>query len=81
MITYEQAREHALSCGNELSHADAVPLGRVISRSKSGRGAWLALDVIHPEDSSIVYPEGYWIDDKDIPILKSIGVDYVILEK
>lgn len=81
MLTYERAREHALSCGVDLSNSDAVPLDRVISRSKSGRGAWLARDAVHPEDMSIVYPKGYWIDDKDIDVLESIGVDYVILEK
>jgi hypothetical protein len=80
MITYTQAREHALKCGHVLGPVDAVPLDRVLSRSASGRGAWLAADVLHPETQEVVYPAGYWIDTDDIAKLASIGVDYVILE-
>lgn len=81
MLTYSQARTHAAACGIDLSNADAVPLHKVISRSKSGRGAWLAADVLHPETQDVFYPKGYWIDDKDIPKFEAIGVDYLILEE
>jgi hypothetical protein len=43
MLTYSQARIHAIACGIDLSNADAVPLDKVISRSKSGKGAWPAI--------------------------------------
>lgn len=80
MLTYSQARIHATACGIDLSNTDAVPLEKVLGRSSSGRGAWLARDIEHPETMATVYPKGYWIDAKDIEILGSIGVDYVILE-
>ena len=83
-ITYSQAREHAVACGYTLAlalgHVDAVPVQKIVSRSKSGRGAWLAVDVVNPETMEIVYPAGYWLDDADIPRLEALGVDYVILE-
>lgn len=80
MLTYSQARTHAAACGFDLVHTDAVPIHRVLSRASSGRGAWLAVDVVHPENLSVVYPAGYWIDADDIPKLEAIGVDYLILE-
>lgn len=81
MVSFQKARAHAAQCGIVL-HAgiDAVPVESIVSRSKSGRGAWLAADVIHPETMKVVYPTGYWLDSADIPILQGMGVDYVILE-
>lgn len=83
-ITYSQAREHATQCGYTLAlalgHVDAVPVQHIVSRSKSGRGAWLAIDVVNPETLETIYPAGYWLDDEDIPKLEALGVDYVILE-
>ena len=79
-ITYSQAREHAVACGFDLVSTDAVPVQRIVSRSKSGRGAWLAVDVVNPETLDVVYPAGYWLDEEDIPKLEALGVDYVILE-
>ena len=81
MLTYSQARTHAMACGMDLVNADAVPLDKVISRSASGRGAWLAYDVVHPEDLRVIYPAGYWIDKEDIPKLAAIGVDYVVCQE
>ena len=79
-ITYSQARVHAAACGIDLVNADAVPVQKIVSRSKSGRGAWLAVDVVNPETMETVYPAGYWLDDADIPKLEALGIDYVILE-
>ena len=79
-LTYSQARVHAAACGVDLVNADAVPVQYIVSRSKSGRGAWLAVDVINPETMMTVYPAGYWLDDADILKLEAIGVDYVILQ-
>ena len=80
MLTYSQARIHAASCGIDLSNADAVPLDKVLSRAKSGKGAWPAIDILHPENQSVICPAGYWIDEKEIETLRAAGVDYVILE-
>lgn len=80
MITFSQARAHAHQCGYVLDGIDAVPVEKIVSRAKSGRGAWTAVEIRHPGDGSIVYPAGYWLDDEDIPKLLAIGLDYVILE-
>ena len=80
MVTYSQAREHAVKCGFVLGPVDAVPVQYIVSRSKSGRGAWLAVDVINPETMDVVYPAGYWLDTEDLPRLNALGLDYVILE-
>lgn len=80
MLTYTQAREHARQCGFVLDGVDAVPLHKVMSRARSGKGAWPAIDVINPETLAVVCPAGFWIDDKEITILESLGIDYVILE-
>lgn len=80
MISFQAAREHAHQCGYALDGTDAVPVHKIVSRSKSGRGAWLAAEVVNPETMEIVYPAGYWLDDADIPKLIALGVDYVILE-
>ena len=80
MLTYSQARIHATSCGFDLVSSDAVPLDKVLSRAKSGKGAWPAVDILHPENLSVLCPAGYWIDEKEIELLRGAGVDYVILE-
>ena len=80
MLTYSQARIHASACGFTLATTDAVPVHKIVSRSKSGKGAWLAVDVINPETLDVVYPAGYWLDDADVPKLEALGVDYVMLE-
>lgn len=80
MITYSQARIHAASCGFDLVSTDAVPIDKIISRSKSGKGAWTAIDILHPVSQETIYPAGYWLDFEDIPKLKNMGIDYVILE-
>jgi hypothetical protein len=80
MISYQEAREHAHKCGFVLDGIDAVPLHRVISRSKSGKGAWPAIDIVHPETLAVVCPAGFWIDDAEVKMLESLGIDYVILE-
>ena len=80
MISYTEARDHAIKCGFVLHGCDAVPLHRVLSRAKSGKGAWPAIDILHPETLHIVCPAGYWIDEKEVKALEEIGVDYVILE-
>lgn len=80
MITFSQAREHAKKCGYVLGDVDAVPVEKIVSRSRSGRGAWTAVEILHPEDLLVVYPAGYWLDEGDIGKLQAIGIDYVILE-
>jgi len=80
MLTYSQARIHAAACGFDLLRTDAVPLDKIISRSKSGKGAWLAVDIVHPVSREVICPAGYWIDEKEIETLRAAGVDYVILE-
>lgn len=80
MLTYLEARTHARQCGYVLDGIDAVPLHLVLSRAKSGKGAWAAVDILHPENLSVVCPAGFWIDETEIKTLESIGVDYVILE-
>ena len=80
MLTYSQARIHAAARGFDLVTTDAVPLHQVIRRSKSGKGAWPAIDILHPVTQEIVCPAGYWIDEDEVKLLESIGVDYVILE-
>lgn len=80
MVTYSQARIHAQSCGFDLASTDAVPLHKVLSRARSGKGAWPAVDVLHPETLEVVCPAGHWIDVAEVEMLESIGVDYVILE-
>jgi hypothetical protein len=80
MLTYSQARIHAISCGFDLANTDAVPIDKIISRAKSGKGAWSAVDILHPEDQSVICPAGFWIDEKEIEVLRSIGIDYVIME-
>lgn len=80
MVTYTEARTHARACGYVLDGIDAVPIDQVLRRAKSGKGAWTAVDILHPEDQSVVCPAGDWIDAEEINLLASIGVDYVILE-
>lgn len=80
MLTYSQARIHAAACGFDLVSTDAVPVHKIVSRSKSGKGAWPAIDVVHPATLEVVCPAGYWIDDKEVELLTSLGVDYVIME-
>jgi len=81
MLSFNDAREHARQCGYVLDGIDAVPLHRVLSRANSGKGAWSAVDILHPENLSVVViPAGYWIDAKEIDALTAIGIDYVILE-
>lgn len=79
-LTYSQARIHAAACGFDLVTTDAVPLHKVISRSKSGKGAWPAVDICHPVTQEIVCPAGFWIDENEVKILEALGIDYVILE-
>ena len=79
-VTFSQARVHAAACGFDLTSTDAVPVQKIVSRSKSGRGSWLAVDVVNPETMETVYPAGYWLDDADVPRLEALGIDYVILE-
>jgi hypothetical protein len=81
MLTYCQARIHAQSCGISLDACDAVPLDKIVSRSKSGRGAWLAYDVLHPETQKPVMVQGQWIDTSDVETLKGMGLDYVLLQE
>jgi hypothetical protein len=78
-VTYSQARIHAAACGFDLVTADAVPIGKIVSRASSGRGAWLAVDIVDPETLEVVYPAGYWLDTEDLPGLEALGLDYVIL--
>lgn len=80
MITYTQARTHAHECGYVLDGIDAVPLHRVVSRSKSGKGAWPAHDILDPTTLDVVCPAGFWIDENEVKTLESLGLDYVILE-
>jgi hypothetical protein len=77
-VTYSQARIHAAACGSDLV-TDAVPIGKIVSRASSGRGTWLAVDVVDPETLEVVYPAGYWLDTEDLPRLEALGLDYVIL--
>jgi hypothetical protein len=80
MLTYSEARNHAISCGFVLGPVDAVPLNQVIRRSKSGKGSWPAVDIVNPENMAVVHPAGMWIDDADIPKFEALGLDYLILE-
>jgi len=81
MITVSEARAHAATCGFDLAFVDAVPVQKIVSCSKSGRGAWLAADVVNPETLEVIYPSGFWLIAEDVPKLEALGVDYVILEK
>lgn len=80
MLSYSEARAHARHCGYVLDGIDAVPVDKVLSRAKSGKGAWPAVDIIHPVTLAVVCPAGYWVDEAEINTLKSIGVDYLIME-
>lgn len=74
-ITSAEATRHARHCGVSLDKRRAIPVENI------GRGRWLAMPIIHPETQKAEWPAGYWIDNRDIPRLLAMGVDYVVVER
>ena len=73
LVTYGRYNEHARRCGIDMEDKHAIPVFQAVGRI-------LAVDVIHPEYSTLAVEVGTRLTKRMCFDIQAAGCDYVIVE-